>query len=135
MNTKEYNISLSETEKLELLKKSKLGTWYDGWIPYHIPINADGSYFKHCSNPRMVPTNYGFKCPSCQGEIGFNLQRIEEAPIDINSKEFTELSKKGQAEKIWDGMKQLNPIQTAECEKSVKERMLAFATNRTCRQK
>ena len=75
-NTKAYNKSLSPEDQLAILKAAKGGSWYDGWVPYHIPRNPDGSYAP-CISPRMIRTVWGFRCPSCGGEIGFNLQKIE----------------------------------------------------------
>lgn len=75
-NTKAYNEGLTAEQVLSILKEAKGGSWYDGWVPYCIMRNPDGSYAK-CSSPRMHKMPWGFKCPDCGNEIGFNLKRIE----------------------------------------------------------
>jgi hypothetical protein len=79
MNTIAYNISLSEEEKLNKLKEAKLGSWYDGWQPYctqtQVPCKS-GLY-------RMDKMLYGFRCSFCGNMIGFNLQRLNESPLNI----------------------------------------------------
>jgi predicted RNA-binding Zn-ribbon protein involved in translation (DUF1610 family) len=73
LETREENIKLSEEEKLRRLKEAKGGTWYDGWTPYCMTCNYSG---------RMEPKDYGFKCPYCGNEIGYNLTRLQESPLN-----------------------------------------------------
>lgn len=72
-NTVAYQSSLNDEEKLNLLKESKTGKWYDGWKPYCLT----------CSTlDRMAPRQYGFECQSCGDIVGFNLMRLEESPLN-----------------------------------------------------
>ena len=74
METIKYNSTLSSEEKLNRLKEAKGGTWYDGWKPYCCVCSYNG---------RMISQEYGFKCPHCGNMIGFNLQRLQESPLNI----------------------------------------------------
>lgn len=78
-NTKAYNESLSEEEKLAVLRKAKerSGTWYDGWKPYCVHT------LKKCDARlnRMQQRDYGFQCTSCGDMIGFDLVRLVESPL------------------------------------------------------
>jgi hypothetical protein len=72
-NTVVYQSSLNEEEKLNLLKESKEGRWYDGWVPYCLA----------CSTMMLMdPRPYGFECSCCGNMIGFNLMRLEESPLN-----------------------------------------------------
>lgn len=73
LETIEENRKLSETEKLNRLKKVKGGTWYDGWRPYCLNCS---------SSDRMQQTDFGFRCPCCGNLIGFNLTRLQESPLN-----------------------------------------------------
>lgn len=74
-NTIASNQALPKEEQLEILKKAKGGTWYDGWRPYCL---------KCSTGHRMAPMSYGFRCGTCNNMIGFNLCRLEESPVAIN---------------------------------------------------
>lgn len=73
METIKENENLSEEEKLNRLKKAKIGEVYDGWTPYCIMCNR---------SPRMISMSYGFVCPDCGYMIGFNLTRLQESPLN-----------------------------------------------------
>jgi tRNA(Ile2) C34 agmatinyltransferase TiaS len=72
-NTVAFNESLTEQERLRILKEAKGGSWYDGWKPYCMVCNYTG---------RMDSRNYGFRCPKCENMIGFNLERLKESPLN-----------------------------------------------------
>lgn len=78
METIKQNIDLPHEEKMRRLKEAKGGTWYDGWRPYCMICNR---------NDRMVREPYGFRCPGCGNMIGFNLERLEESPLNNASKQ------------------------------------------------
>ncbi len=67
MNTKEYNQSLSESERQEIINKANGFETRPDWNPYCL---------KCSSSSRMLRTDYGWKCNNCGNEIGWNLQRI-----------------------------------------------------------
>lgn len=76
MRTRAENEALTAKQRLPLTQKAKGGSWYDGWVPY----------CGVCSTMiRMEAKSYGFKCVACQNEIGFDLTRLQESPL--NSKE------------------------------------------------
>lgn len=66
LETREENIKLSEEEKLRRLK------------------NKNGIIYCMCCNysGRMEQKDYGFKCPYCGNEIGYNLMRLQESPLN-----------------------------------------------------
>lgn len=73
MKTIKENESLSESEKLETLKRAKGGTWYTGWKPY----------CSICSCIlRMEEKPYGFQCSHCKNIIGWDLTRLKESPLN-----------------------------------------------------
>ena len=74
--------TLTEEQKLEMLKEAKGGTWYDGWQPYCLCCSTSG---------RMTRMPYGFKCEGsgdwfgrkgCGNMIGFDLTRLVESPLN-----------------------------------------------------
>ena len=73
METKAENEALTDAEKLERLKKAKLGTWYDGWQPYCLMCDTMA---------RMTKMSYGFQCGKCGNMIGWNLTRLAESPLN-----------------------------------------------------
>ena len=77
-NTIEYNETLTAKVRLAATKKGKGGTWYsDHWQPYCVTSSG-----VKCSMPRMAQRSYGFECLDCGNMIGFNLQRLEESPLN-----------------------------------------------------
>ncbi len=74
MNTKSWNESITPALALIITKKAKGGSWYsDTWEPYCLM----------CSTmDRMAKKSYGFKCTCCGNEIGHNLQRLNESPLN-----------------------------------------------------
>lgn len=72
-NTITNHTALSDSERLEMLKKAKGGTWYDGWHPYCGMCSYNG---------RMIGRDYGFQCPKCGNMIGWNLMRLKESPLN-----------------------------------------------------
>lgn len=71
------SIALPEATKLELLKNAKMGAWYDGWRPYCGMCNTMS---------RMTQHDYGFQCRGCRNQIGWDLTRLKESPINANEK-------------------------------------------------
>lgn len=74
MKSIDDNIKLSQSERLDILKLAKGGSWYDGWKPYCMMCSYNG---------RMETENYGFKCPKCKNMIGFDLKRVKESPLNM----------------------------------------------------
>ena len=72
MTAKESS-ELSPETKIEILKGSKPGTWYDGWQPYCMMCSTMA---------RMDKKDYGFKCSFCENMIGFDLYRLAESPLN-----------------------------------------------------
>ena len=73
MRSVEYYKELTPEQQLEMLKKAKGGTWYDGWQPY----------CGVCSIIlRMKKKDYGFQCSCCNNMIGFDLTRVIESPLN-----------------------------------------------------
>lgn len=66
-------IAMTEAEKNALLKENKPGTWYDGWQPYCMTCNAMA---------RMLLMPFGFECGNCKNQIGFDLKRLQESPLN-----------------------------------------------------
>lgn len=66
-NTKEYNKSLNQKQRIETISKA-IGTDINpNWDPYCLK----------CSSLRkMKRTDYGWKCLNCGNEIGWNLEKI-----------------------------------------------------------
>lgn len=78
MKTIAENEALSEEEKLSQLKEAKFGTWYDGWQPYCTQSQTRcGSHLD-----RMQKMPYGFRCRYCGNMIGWNLERLQESPLN-----------------------------------------------------
>lgn len=73
------NMALSPEERLSVLKEAKGPDWYDdNWAPYctqSIASCNSGSF-------RMKRTDYGFCCKNCGNQIGFNLIRLVESPLN-----------------------------------------------------
>lgn len=78
MKTQAYNESLSETQRLEILKVAKGGIWYEGWAPYCT------QHVTKCNSRlmRMERTSYGFRCRFCGNMIGWDLERLVESPLN-----------------------------------------------------
>ena len=73
METVAENEAITDEEKLERLKKAKLGCWYDEWQPYCLMC---------ATMARMTKMPYGFQCGTCQNMIGWNLTRLAESPLN-----------------------------------------------------
>lgn len=78
MKTIADNIAIPIEKRLDLIKKAKGGSWYDGWTPYCTQVN------KPCPSRlrRMEPTDYGYCCKYCGDMIGFDLKRVQESPLN-----------------------------------------------------
>lgn len=77
-NTKKYNESLTEEQKLDTLKNAKGSPWYDGWKPYCVqPLIPCDSRLT-----RMQEMPYGFRCRFCGNMVGWNLEALVESPLN-----------------------------------------------------
>lgn len=73
MKSASYYKSLSIDKQLKMLKEAKGGTWYDGWKPYCLRCRG---------LIRMDSKEYGFRCSRCTNQIGFDLIRLLESPLN-----------------------------------------------------
>ena len=71
--TSEQSAAIPEHTKLTMLKKAKMGSWYDNWKPYCCTCS---------SISRMIQHDYGFKCPGCGNMIGWDLYRLVDSPLN-----------------------------------------------------
>jgi uncharacterized protein YchJ len=76
------NISLTDEEKLNRLKKAKDGSWYENWNPYCMTCDTMS---------RMTKKDHGFKCLHCGNLIGWDLTRLQESPLNDEIKETIRL--------------------------------------------
>lgn len=73
LQTIKENVALTKSERLEILKNAKGGTWSDDWKPYCLMCK---------SMKRMYQMDYGFRCCECGNMIGWNLVRLQESPTN-----------------------------------------------------
>jgi tRNA(Ile2) C34 agmatinyltransferase TiaS len=77
MKTIKDNEILTETERMEILRLAKGGSWYVEWKPYCV----------NCSySLRMEQKTFGFKCSNCNNLIGWDLRRLQESPLNFRKK-------------------------------------------------
>jgi hypothetical protein len=65
------------SEQQEALRKAAFTTsWTPAYRPYCVQTQVK------CNSPRMVSTEYGFRCPTCGNKIGHHGTRLQESPLN-----------------------------------------------------
>lgn len=78
-HAKAYFERMTDEQKQDILKVAKGGLWYEGWRPYCTQTVTP------CDSrlTRMSLTSFGFRCNHCGNEVGFDLIRVNESPLNI----------------------------------------------------
>ena len=71
--TRAESAALPREQQIATLKEAKGGTWYDDWAPYCMVCT---------SMARMGERDYGFECRCCRNQIGWDLCRLTDSPLN-----------------------------------------------------
>lgn len=71
--TREESAALPREQQIATLKEAKGGTWHDDWAPYCMVCT---------SMARMTERDYGFECRCCRNQIGWDLCRLTDSPLN-----------------------------------------------------
>ena len=71
--TRAESAALPREQQIATLKEAKGGTWHDDWAPYCMVCT---------SMARMTERDYGFECRCCRNQIGGDLCRLTDSPLN-----------------------------------------------------
>lgn len=71
--TRAESAALPREQQIATLKEAKGGTWHDDWAPYCMVCTTMA---------RMTERDYGFECRCCRNQIGWDLCRLTDSPLN-----------------------------------------------------
>ena len=71
--TRAESAAIPREQQIATLKEAKGGTWHDDWAPYCMVCT---------SMARMTERDYGFECRCCRNQIGWDLCRLTDSPLN-----------------------------------------------------
>ena len=71
--TRAESAATPREQQIATLKEAKGGTWHDDWAPYCMVCT---------SMARMGERDYGFECRCCRNQIGWDLCRLTDSPLN-----------------------------------------------------